>query len=249
MSAGENNKGRYTNEPVIEVRAVSKSYGFRLVLKDVDIEIGCSQGLCICGVNGAGKSTLLRIIAGLLKPDNGTVKLFGQDIYSEPEKARPQLGMISHKTMLYPELTVEENLLFFARLYHLGDCFSDIDKLLEELGLGPYRYERASTLSRGMLQRLAIARALVHRPGVLLADEPFTGLDQGATKHLVTVFKRFRTDGGTLLMTSHDTKSALNCCDRVVVLHNKGVVLDAPTDEIDVALFAEDYLSYARSRT
>ena len=236
------------DEPVIAITSVNKAFGSRLVLKNIDLHVDRAQGVCICGVNGAGKSTLLRIIAGLLRPSQGTVRLCGLDVNSEPEKARSQLGVISHKSMLYPVLRIFENLLFFAKLYDVKDSHDRVKELLEDLGLSSYRYDRTDVLSRGMLQRLAIARAIVHRPAVLLADEPFTGLDREASRHLISNFDKFRAGGGTLLMTTHDTRLALQCCNRVVVLDKNRFIFDAETSQIDTGRFAEDYLSYARGR-
>lgn len=241
----QNNNNR---EPVITIASVSKAFGSKLVLDNVDLGISKSEGLCICGVNGAGKSTLLRIIAGLLRPAKGSVKLCGFDVNAEPEKTKTHLGFISHKSMLYPELTIPENLHFFARLYGVKDARNRIKKLIEDIGLLPYWHDKTSVLSRGMLQRLAIARAIVHNPTVLLADEPFTGLDTQASQHLVDVLGKFQSDGGTLVMTTHNTHLALQRCERVVVLDKGSFIFDAKTSQIDKTAFIEDYCAYARSR-
>ena len=239
-----NNNG----EPVITIASVSKAFGPKLVLNNVDLEVYKSEGICICGVNGAGKSTLLRIITGLLRPAKGSVKLCGFDVNTDPEKTKASLGLISHKSMLYSELTIPENLHFFARLYGVKDARKRIKKLIAEVGLSSYWYDKASVLSRGMLQRLAIARAIVHNPAVLLADEPFTGLDTQAVQHLIDVLGKFQVDGGTLVMTTHNTRLALQCCDRVVVLDKGSFIFDAKTSQIDTGPFIEDYCAYARSR-
>lgn len=238
----------HDNEPVITISSVSKTFGSKLILKNINLGVCQSHGICICGANGAGKSTLLRIIAGLLRPDDGIVKLCGFDINSEPEKTKPCLGLISHKTMVYPELTISENLRFFARLYGVKDASNRIEKLIEDIGLSSYRYDKASVLSRGMLQRLAIARAMVHSPTVLLTDEPFTGLDTKACKHLVDVLGRFQRQGGTLVMTTHNIRLALQCCSRVAVLDKGNFIFDSPTSQIDTGSFIEDYYAYARSQ-
>jgi len=237
------------SKPVIAIASVSKAFGSKPVLTNLDLDIYKSEGICICGVNGAGKSTLLRIITGLLRPGEGVVKLCGFDVNTEPEKTKAHLGLISHKSMLYPELTIPENLHFFARLYGVKDAHNRIKKLIEDIGLSPYWYDKASVLSRGMLQRLAIARAMVHNPTVLLADEPFTGLDIQASQHLVNVLGKFQSDGGTLVMTTHNTRLALQCCGRVVVLDKGGLIFDAKTSQIDKTAFIEDYCAYARRQS
>jgi heme exporter protein A len=244
----EKSQNNSNDGSIIDVISVSKSFGTRPVLKGINLQVGHAQGVCICGVNGAGKSTLLRIISGLLEPSQGSVKLCGLEVGSEPEKTKSQLGVISHKSMLYPDLSLSENLLFFARLYSVKESHKRVKEILEELGLASYRYDRAGILSRGMLQRLAIGRAVIHRPAVLLADEPFTGLDTEACLHLISVLDKFRADGGTLVMTSHDTRLGLQCCDRVMVLDRARIVFEAMTSEIDTDLFVQDYLAYARNQ-
>ena len=234
---------------VINVKSVSKAFDTRGVLKDININVDTSQAVLICGINGAGKTTLLRIIAGLLQPDMGSVELCGYNIRKDPEKAKSQFGMISHKSMVYPELTVFENLSFFATLYGVKDSDNNITDLLQEVGLSSYKYDTAGILSRGLLQRLAIARAMVHRPALLLADEPFTGLDANACNHLIEVITEFTNNGGTIVMTTHDIDIGLQCCNRVVVLDKSNLIFDARTSDIDKARFSKDYVSYAGSKT
>jgi len=231
---------------VISVNSLGKAFGARLVLNNIDLEVARTQSACICGVNGAGKSTLLRIIAGLVQPDQGSVQLCGYNIRKEPEKAKPRLGMVAHNSMVYPNLTVFENLSFFASLYGVKNGAARIEELLEEIGLFSYRYDKAGILSHGLLQRLAIARALVHNPAVLLADEPFTGLDAEARQHLVTILAGFTDNGGTVVMTTHDIANSIQYCDRVMVLDRTRLIFDAMTCDIDTASFARDYLLYAR---
>ncbi len=244
---GEIRQEKRATNAVISISGVRKAFSTRLVLNNIDLEIGCAHSVCLCGVNGVGKSTLLRIVAGLLQPDKGIIRICGYDIGRDPEEAKTKLGVISHKSMVYPNLTAIENLSFFAGLYGVKDNKTRIDKLLRDVGLFSYRYDRAGTLSRGLLQRLAIARALVHQPTVLLADEPFTGLDGQASQHLISVLSDFVKNDGTILMTTHDTGVGLKCCDRVIVLDNGSLILDGVTSDIDTDRFAQDYLSYARA--
>jgi heme exporter protein A len=243
---GEQKQENRIKNAIINMRGVTKAFSTRLVLNKIDLEIAGAHSVFLCGVNGVGKSTLLRIVAGLLYPDKGTVQICGHNIGKDPEKAKPQLGVISHKSMVYPNLTAIENLSFFANLYGVKDSTARIDKLLHDVGLFSYRYDRAGTLSRGLLQRLAIARALVHHPSVLLADEPFTGLDREACQHLISVLSDFTNNAGTILMTTHDVNIGLKCCDRVLVLDKSSLIFDAMKSDIDADSFAHDYLSYAR---
>jgi heme exporter protein A len=145
-------ENRATNA-VISISGVSKAFSTRLVLKNIDLEVSSAHSVCLCGVNGVGKSTLLRIITGLLQPDKGVIRICGYNVGRDPEKAKPQLGVISHKSMVYPNLTAIENLSFFANLYGVKDSTARIDKLLHDVGLFSYRFDRAGTLSRGLLHR------------------------------------------------------------------------------------------------
>ena len=173
--------------PVINLAGVCKSFGSRVVLEDISLRLTAGQTLCICGANAAGKTTLLRIVSAILKPSEGTVEICGLNVQQQPQEAAGLIGAIFHKSMIYPQLTVTENLRFFATVYGVKNSKPRIERLLEQMGLTPYRYDSAGILSRGMTQRLAIARALLHKPSILLADEPFTGLDAEANKYLVTI--------------------------------------------------------------
>ena len=228
--------------------SLSKAYGPKPVLRKIDLVVPRGQVVCLFGINGAGKSTLLRTVAGLLRPDTGQVRIDELDIREYPEAARRRLGLISHASMTYPELTVQENLTFAARLYGVPNRSERVEELLASTELVSFRYDRAGILSRGLLQRLTIARALLHKPVVLLADEPFTGLDTGASNRLLALLDQFAGAGGTVLMTTHDTRMGLRCCQRVVVLDQGVLIFDALKDRIDSDRFAADYLSYARSR-
>ena len=234
-----------TDNAVIDISSVSKAFAAKWVLNSVDFTITANQSVCLCGINGAGKSTLLRIIAGLLTPDKGSVSINGFDTKTQPEKTKAQLGVISHKSMVYSDLTVLENVNFFATLYGVKDKTARTEQLLKDVALFPYRYDKAGILSRGLLQRLAIVRALIHNPKVLLADEPFTGLDSVSSRHLVSILNNFTENGGSIVMTTHNTDIGLRCCDRVVVLDKSQLIFDAPTSQIDTASFSKDYLAYA----
>ncbi|HPD48069.1 MAG TPA: heme ABC exporter ATP-binding protein CcmA [Anaerohalosphaeraceae bacterium] len=233
---------------MITLKSISKAFEHRPVLKNVDLAIGSGESVFLCGINGVGKSTLLRIAAGLLSPDAGHVEICGRDMTKDPEGARLHLGFISHKSMIYDDLTVLENLMFAARLYGLPEPRRRAADMLDEMGLSGFAYDRAAILSRGMLQRLAIARALVHRPAVLLADEPFTGLDGKAAAHLTDVLQGFGGAGHAVLMTTHDVAAGLQCCRRVIVLHAGSILFDAATEGIDPVAFARDYVTYAGGR-
>ena len=230
---------------VIDVQSVCKSFS-RKVLKGVDLSVSQPQSVFICGINGAGKSTLLKILAGLLQPDSGAVCVHGKCLRRHAEHVKSTLGVIMHRSMVYPDLTVQENLDFFARLYGLQERVEKVAAMMDQVGLSAFRYDKASVLSRGLLQRLSIGRALIHDPSVILADEPFTGLDTDSVRFFTESMEAFRHRGGTIVLTTHDALQGIACSDRVVVIDRGGVILDRPTREIDSAAFAKDYLAYAR---
>jgi len=232
----------------INVSGVCKSFSGRAVLEGINFRLTRGQGLGICGPNATGKTTLLKIAAGLMQPDEGVVEICGLDLQTETPEIKLMIGAIFHESMVYPQLTVAENLLFFARLYNIENSKGRIEKLLEETGLASCQHDAAGILSRGMTQRLAIARALVHNPVVLLADEPFTGLDSQASKYLVEILRNFKDGGGTIVMTTHNANLSIQCCEQVAVLDERKLIFSAAVSEIDTSEFAQDYLSYARKK-
>ena len=187
--------------PAIEVRRLVKSFGHQVALRGVDLAVAEGEFLTLFGPNGAGKTTLLRIVASLTRPSAGTVLLRGQDLGKAAAALRRRIGLISHNPLLYGDLTAEENLRFFARLYDLAGGAARIDAVLEQVGLAIRRRDPVRTYSRGMVQRLAIARAILHDPDIMLLDEPYTGLDQDASAMLDAVLKQIAAQGRTVVMT------------------------------------------------
>jgi len=232
----------------VAVRAekITKAFGGRQVLDSVDLCVGAAEAICVTGCNAAGKSTLLRIISGLLKADSGRV-IAGSCEIGDVDWQR-QIGIILHEPMVYPELTVLENIRFWAQLYSVKDFAGRCERLLGEMGLGAYRHDEARILSRGMTQRLAIVRALIHSPDILLGDEPFSGLDADSTNRIIEMFRRFKSEGGSIVLTSHMVEPALRCCDRFAVLDGHRIIFDRPTGEMDTERFRRDYLEYAREQ-
>jgi heme exporter protein A len=231
--------------PAISLIGVRKSFGDKVVLDGIDLRVEAGQSACVCGVNGSGKSTLLRLVAGLLRPGSGSVELLGHDMARPPSQVRAGLGVISHSPMVYADLTVSENLSFFAGIYGARDPEARIDELISKLNLSAYRFDRAGVLSRGLLQRLSIARALVHEPAVLLADEPSTGLDAEASGILLSILEGFTAAGGAVLMATHDVEFGIRCCRKAAVLDGRRISFEKPVSDIDTAAFTKDYLAYA----
>jgi heme exporter protein A len=214
--------------PIIEIEKLVKAYGFLPVLKGIDLSLERGQFLALLGPNGSGKSTLLRLLTGLTKPTQGRITIGGWDMPQEAAAVRGQIGLVSHKSLLYDNLTARENLRFYADLYDLPSATlkSHIDGLLVKVGLGKRGDSLVRTFSRGMLQRLSIARALLHDPHVLLFDEPYTGLDQDAGGILDDLLLQSQADGHTVIMATHQLERAARLCERVVILSRGKVAYD-----------------------
>ncbi len=206
---------------MVEIEGLAKAFGRREVLKGVDLKVEGGEFVVIMGPNGAGKTTLLRIISTIIRPDRGRVRVCGFPVPEKAPEARSRIGFLTHSPFLYDELTARENLLFHARLFSVREPDKRIKELLELVGLEDRAEERVRTFSRGMLQRLAIARALLHDPPLLLLDEPFTGLDQKAAGVLLDLLRRFPGEGKTVIMTTHQADEALTLASRILIL-NRG---------------------------
>ncbi len=225
----------------IEVQNLSKSFGPHVALAGVTLSVSAGEFVTLVGPNGAGKTTLLRILATLLRPTAGTFRIGGLDPARDGPEIRRRIGFLSHRTLLYDDLTAEQNLRFYARLYNLPDASARIDELLGRVGLADRRHDRVRTFSRGMQQRLAVARAVLHRPSILLLDEPYTGLDPQAADALSALLGELAGAGCTVLLTTHDLERGLAVGSRVIALSRGRVVYDAPAAAIDPATFPDTY--------
>ncbi len=208
---------------VIEVRRLVKRFGLKTVLRGLDFSAEAGEFVALIGPNGAGKTTFLRILASLSRPSLGEVRVAGYALPRESAAVRRRLGIVSHQPLLYGDLTAEENLRFFARIYHLPQPHQRIDEVLKMVGLSARRRDLVRTFSRGMQQRLAIGRAVLHDPDVMLFDEPYTGLDQDAAAMLDEVLQRVAAKGRTVVMTSHDLARTQALATRFDVL-SRGVI-------------------------
>ena len=209
---------------MIEVAGLIKTFGFNPVLRGVNLHVPEGEFVTLVGSNGAGKTTLLRILATLARQDEGEVRIGGWQLPKQATKVRAHLGYISHQPLLYYDLTAAENLRFFAQLYDLQNRDKRVAELLKMVGLSARQRDPIREFSRGMLQRLAIARATLHQPQVLLLDEPYTGLDQAASEMLTELLAEQKGSGKTILMITHDFSRGLSLCDRMVVL-NRGKIV------------------------
>lgn len=213
---------------MITVKKLVKRFGLKSVLRGVDFEVQPGEFVALLGPNGAGKTTFLRILASLSRPSLGEVHVAGFRLPNEAAAVRARLGVVSHLPLLYGDLTAEENLRFYARMYNVPDMDARITEVLEMVGLENRRRDLVRTYSRGMQQRLAIGRAVIHNPDVVLFDEPYTGLDQDASAMLDEVLKTVAAKGRTVVMTSHDLARAENLATRFDIL-SRGVIADSRT--------------------
>jgi ABC-type multidrug transport system ATPase subunit len=204
-------------EPFLKVVNVTKRYSSITALYGIDLEIDEGQSLVLLGPNGAGKSTLLGTLAGRVRPTSGTVFLKGKDIRKSRE-ARILTGYLSHSSLLYPGLTAQENLLLYASLYGLDNPGERVEEMLGLVGLWDRRSDKVGSFSRGMEQRLAIARSMLHDPGLLILDEPFSGLDHLSARTLVGVLGSFRDGRRTMLISTHDLDSVGLIGEQVAVI-------------------------------
>ena len=227
---------------MIHVHDITKNFGSMTVLDNVNFSVKGGEFLTIVGPNGAGKTTLIKIMATLVNATGGTVEIGGFDVKKSPEKVRGIIGVISHNTYLYNELTAGENLKFFGKMYAIPKIDRRVDEVLGETGLSDRKHDRVGTFSRGMKQRLSIARAILHKPAVLLLDEPYTGLDQQASASLESVLNSLTGSGITTIMISHDLKRGLALADQVMIMASGTVTYHAPASEVaDVTEFQALY--------
>ena len=227
----------------VEARHLTKAFGTRKAVDDVSFALPEGAFLSIFGPNGAGKTTLLRVLSTLARPSSGEASVAGIDLKEKPDEARAAIGMISHAPMLYPDLTAEENLLFYAQLYGVEDPQARVSRLLEAVGLSHRRLDPVRTFSRGMTQRVSIARALVHDPRVVFLDEPYSGLDPHAVEIFDQLIESARADrkDRAFIMVSHDLAKGFSMCTHALVLARGRVVTYAPKEELDFDEFSQLY--------
>jgi len=243
-SGGLEGEGKRWDVPLtVRAERLGRRFEDRVVLEDVSLEVPRGSCMAILGANGAGKTTLLRILATLLAPDCGQLRLLGTEIGPSAARRsngasllaelRRRIGYIGHEPMVYRELSARANLEFFGKLYGVPDPPARAQHLLEMMGLRGRADEPARFFSRGMVQRLAIARALVHDPDLLLADEPFSALDAAAAMATEVLMGHLLAAGKTIVMVSHDAAQSLRIAHNVVVLRRGRIVMSSPTSAVD----------------
>jgi heme ABC exporter ATP-binding subunit CcmA len=218
--------------PAVSLSKLQLAFDGHPILSGIDLEIAAGEYVALLGANGAGKSTLLKILATLLAPTGGEVRLFGEVLTSGNVQLRAKIALIGHQPMLYRDLSARENLEFFARLYQVRDFASRAELMLRVVGLPDRADDRVKNFSRGMVQRLSIARALLHDPALILADEPFAGLDAPSVQSLESLLARLSDAGKTIVLVNHEIEQSLRLAERAIVLRRGSVVLDQPTHRL-----------------
>ncbi len=213
---------------MIEVKGLVKRFGSRYGLHGVDLFVEQGEFAVVLGPNGAGKTTLLRILAGLSRPTCGFVVIGGHRLPEGAVGIRRRLGVVTHQPMLYGDLTLVENLKFHGRMFEVDDLDGRIREVMDLVGLTTYRNELVRTLSKGLMQRLTIGRAILHRPDLMLLDEPHSSLDQEACRILDDVLLQASAQGHTILLATHDLERAANLGSIFHVLSNGGICSSTP---------------------
>ena len=232
-------------EAAIAARGLEKRFGPVAALRGIDLDVPVASTLAVLGPNGAGKSTLLRLVAGLARPTAGTLRVGPPG--DDRRRTRGRVGYLAHSSFLYPALTARENLIFAARLYGVPDAGRRAAELLEAQGLAAAADRPAGSFSRGMAQRLAILRGLIHDPSIVLLDEPYTGLDRAAAHALTERLHELRAAGRTLVLVTHELSRACELADRAVVLARGRVVHAAEGTGLELAALEQAYLASVES--
>ncbi len=233
--------------PTVRVAGVTKTFDVFPALRGVDLEVSQGESVVIVGPNGAGKTTLLKILATIMNPTAGQITVQGLDMQRNAARVRHLLGLVSHHTFLYGNLTIYENLEFYGRMYDVPQMDTRIRELVKTVGMETRLQSRLSTLSRGMQQRVSIARALLPEPSIILLDEPETGLDQQAMTMLWEVLDAEAHRERTLIMTTHNLERGFERGDRLVIMSRGRVVFEAPKNDLSPESFRQAYADHTEA--
>ncbi len=229
---------------MIEAKQVSKSFGNRKVLNKLNFSLQQGEIVALIGQNGIGKTTLIRTLCGLYHPDSGSIEIDGVPFTQDTPSLRAKIGVVLHSTMMYPNLSCRENLDFYASLYDIDKKSPRIPDLISLLNLEARSSEKVRTLSRGLQQRLSIARALVHDPRYLLMDEVFSGLDQHSLSELTSILIKQAGDGKGILFSTHEIDKVFSIATRVIILHQGAVVFSSPVSDLSPQALIENYSAF-----
>jgi heme exporter protein A len=240
MSSKVSSDATPATAPIVEVNDLTRVFGPRRAVSGVSFTLAAGECLAVFGPNGAGKTTLLRVLAGLLKPTSGGARVSGIALPGGA-LARSRIGLVSHHTMLYDALSPRENVSFAARLYGMRDAHARVDEALQRMSM----LDRADTpvrlLSRGMQQRVSIARAMVHSPQLVLADEPYSGLDDSGARALTALLQELRAAGAAIVIVTHNLVEGLALATRAVVMQAGKFVREDAAKRIDASSYATTY--------
>jgi heme exporter protein A len=226
--------------PIVEVAELTRDFGPRQAVAGVTFSLAPGECLALFGPNGAGKTTLLRVLAGLLKPTSGSARVSGIPLPGGP-LARSRVGLISHHTMLYAALSPRENVSFSARLYGIRDASVRVEDSLRRMSMLERADAPIRSLSRGMQQRVSIARAMVHSPQLVLADEPYSGLDESGARALTALLHKLRSAGTVIIIVTHNLVEGLSLATHAAVMQRGKFVRYDAADRIDASSYATTY--------
>jgi heme exporter protein A len=229
-----------TKSPIVEASELARAFGSRRAVAGVTFSLAPGDCLAVFGPNGAGKTTLLRLLAGLLKPTSGSARLAGIPLPGGT-LARSRVGLISHHTMLYEALSARENVSFAARLYGIRDPRTRVDDALARMSMTERADAPVRLLSRGMQQRVSIARAMVHSPQVILADEPYSGLDESGARALTALLRELRSAGTAIVIVTHNLAEGLSLATHAAVMQKGKFIRYEASARIDPASYAATY--------
>jgi len=230
----------------LDSKEIEKKFGYSFAVRKVTLRVRRGEFVVLFGSNGAGKTTFLKMAAGLMRPTRGSLSIEGFDIGKQADEARRRIGFLSHNTFVYKDLSPLENLKFFCRLYGVPDSEERLIDLLDRVGLRGRASEPVRAFSRGLQQRVGIARALLHDPSVILLDEPYTGLDAKAAQTLNGMLDEALAAGKTIVLTTHDLDQGLRAATRALILDRGNVVYDGSAKDTAVR---EAYLRYIQQGT
>ncbi len=225
----------------IKTQGLTKSFGNHLALRGIDLEVKRGESVVTFGPNGAGKTTLIKVLATIMSPSSGEVMVDGLNLKNNAEDIRRRIGVVTHQTFLYSNLTAYENLEFYGRMYDVPGRKERIHKVVAMVGMTSRLHDRVGTLSRGMQQRLSIARALLHKPAIMLLDEPETGLDQQALSMLWEALQTEGEEKRTIFLTTHNLERGLELGERLLILDKGKIVYQGSSQALDLAGLKEAY--------
>ena len=225
----------------LSAQNLRKSFEHRAVLRDISLQLESGTFTVIAGGNGAGKTTLMKLLAKLMKPDAGSISIMGSDIWRDGDAVRRHVGFLSHSVYLYDDLNALENLRFTARLFGVPDAENRIRDVLRRINLYHRQYDPLKTYSRGMQQRLALARTILHDPDILLLDEPFTGLDEAGVDVLYSLIEEYKHAGKSAILVTHNLQRGYDLADELVILHRGQAWFSAEKSDISYPEYHRKY--------